>query len=117
MLIRCNTESQHPAEWALGLRLSNPREQERQRDDHNSGVKILQFMFGLQLPLTVKPHTTFSNPCNKERGKYFVKEEFLRRYHCVGMYPAYICIYVHESADDNTTQQMYFQISYLKRNR
>ena len=35
-------------------------------------------MFGLQLPLTVKPHTTLSNPCNKVRGKYFVKEVFLR---------------------------------------
>ena len=29
MLIRCNKESQHRAEWALGLRLSSPREQER----------------------------------------------------------------------------------------
>ena len=29
MLIRCSKESQHPAEWALGLRLSSPREQER----------------------------------------------------------------------------------------
>ena len=30
MLIRCSKESQHPAEWALGLQLSSPREQERQ---------------------------------------------------------------------------------------
>ena len=29
MLIRCSKESQHPAEWALGLQLSSPREQER----------------------------------------------------------------------------------------
>ncbi len=29
MLIKCSKESQHPAEWALGLRLSSPREQER----------------------------------------------------------------------------------------
>ena len=29
MLIRCNKESQHPAEWVLGLRLSSSREQER----------------------------------------------------------------------------------------
>ena len=29
MLIRCSKESQHSAEWALGLRLSSPREQER----------------------------------------------------------------------------------------
>ena len=24
-------------------------------------------------------------------------------YHCIGMYPVYICIFLHESADDNTT--------------
>ena len=29
MLIRCSKESQHLAEWALGLRLSSPREQKR----------------------------------------------------------------------------------------
>ena len=42
------------------------------------GDKILQFLFGLQLPLTRKPWITFSNPCNKVRGTYFVKEVFLR---------------------------------------
>ena len=35
-------------------------------------------MFGLQHPLTCKPWTTLSNPCNKVRGKYVVKEVFLR---------------------------------------
>ena len=35
-------------------------------------------MFGLQLPLTLEPHTTFSNPCNKVRGTYIYKEAFLR---------------------------------------
>ena len=78
MLIRCSKESQHPAEWTPGLRLSTRRTRKTQRDGHNSWVKILQFMYGLQLPLTVKPHTTLSNPCNKVRGKYFVKEVFLR---------------------------------------
>ena len=79
MLIRCNKESHHSAEWVLGLRLSSPGEQERHNTDgHNFGVKILQFLFGLQLPLTVKPHASFSNPCNKVRGKYFAKEVFLR---------------------------------------
>ena len=29
MLMRCSKESQHPPEWALGFRLSSPREQER----------------------------------------------------------------------------------------
>ena len=39
MLIRCNKESQHPA-VSLGLRLSSTKERERQRDGHNSRVKI-----------------------------------------------------------------------------
>ena len=62
MLIRCSKESQHPAEWTPGLRLSIRRTRKTQRDGHKFGVKILQFLFGLQLPLIVKPHTAFSNP-------------------------------------------------------
>ena len=43
MLIRCSKESHHPAEWALGLRLSSPEERERHNaDGHNFGVKIFQ---------------------------------------------------------------------------
>ena len=43
MLIRCSKESHHPAEWALGLRLSSPRERERHNaDGHKFGVKIFQ---------------------------------------------------------------------------
>ena len=43
LLIRCNKESHHPAEWALGLRLSSPGERERcNADGHNFGVKIFQ---------------------------------------------------------------------------
>ena len=34
MLIRCHKESQHPAEWALGLRLSIKRTRKTQRDGH-----------------------------------------------------------------------------------
>ena len=60
-------------------------------------------MFGLQLPLTCKPCTTLSNPCNKVRGKYFIKKSScvclyppslsLRAsvIHCVSMYPAWTC--------------------------
>ena len=40
MLIRCHKESQHPAEWAVGLRLNIRRTRKTQRDGHNSGVKI-----------------------------------------------------------------------------
>ena len=34
----------------------------------------MKFMFDLQHPLTCKPWTTLSNPCNKVRGKYVVKK-------------------------------------------
>ena len=66
MLIRCSKGSHHPAE-------STPASGEQER--HNVmakrvGVKILQFMFGFQLPLTVEPHTTLLNLTNKMRGKY-----------------------------------------------
>ena len=60
-------------------------------------VKILQFLFGLQLPLTVKRHTTVSNPCNKVRGKYFYKEVFLRL-----LFIASVCI-LHEHVYENAT--------------
>ena len=56
----------------------------------------------------------FRNPTNKVRGKIFYKEVFLRLslslrlsacvcYHCVGMYPAYICILLHDAVDDYIT--------------
>ena len=52
-------------------------------------------MFGLQLPLTYKRY-------NKVRGTYLLKKSSLVCYHCVSLYSAYICIYVHESAYDHT---------------
>ena len=58
-------------------------------------------MFGLQLPFTVKPHTTFSNPCNKIRGKYFIKEVFLRLCHCARL-SLLLCRY--DTAHENTTE-------------
>ena len=63
MLIRCSKESQLPAEWALGLQLSSPGERERHNiDGYNNGVKILQFLFDLLLPLTCKPWVTLFEP-------------------------------------------------------
>ena len=77
-------------------------------------------MFGLQLSLTRKLGTTLTKLTNKVRGKIFYKEVFLRlsvcvvyscdfiivrlNYYWVGMYPAYICIFLHESADDYLTR-------------
>ena len=70
--------------WASG---------ERERHNvagHKSGGQNIAVMFNLQLPLTRKPWITFSNPCNKVRGTYFVKEFFARLFfHCVSIYPAW----------------------------
>ena len=73
---------------------------------------------------TAPSHTqTLSNPfqnlTNKVSGKIFYKEVFLRlsvcivyscvfiirrlNYYCIGMYPAHICIFLYESADDYIT--------------
>ena len=79
LLIRCSKESQHPAEWASGPPVEHLEdEKDTTLTAIRVGVKILQFMFGLQLPLTRKPWITFSNLCNKVRRTYFVKEVFLR---------------------------------------
>ena len=56
MLIRCSKESHHPAEWAPGPPVEH---QENNKDTTLTairvGVKILKFLFGLQLPLMRKP--------------------------------------------------------------
>ncbi len=57
-----------------GPRLSSPGEWERHNaDSHRSGGQYTAVLFGLQLPLTVKPWITFSNTFNKMRGTYFSK--------------------------------------------
>ena len=68
-----------------------PVEHLREQERHNvtvisSGGQNMKFMFGLQHPLTCKPWTTLSNPCNKVRGKYICKEVFLRLSACVCLY-------------------------------
>ena len=45
-----------------GPRLSSPGERERNADGHKSGGLYVAVLFGLQLPLTVKPWVTLSNP-------------------------------------------------------
>ena len=43
------------------------------------GGQYIAVLFGLKLPLTIKPWITFWNPYNKVRGIFF-KEVFARRY-------------------------------------
>ena len=63
LLIRCSKESQHPAEWTPGPPVEH---QENEKDTTLPAirveVKILQFLFGLQLPLTRKPWVTLFEP-------------------------------------------------------
>ena len=115
MLIRCSKESQHPAEWTPGLRLSIRRTRKTQRDGHKSeGQNIAVSVRSPALSLKCNPWVTLLYLCNKVRGKYFVKEVFQRLYHCVGMYPVYMCIFLHESADENTTPYPWYEYGYSK---
>ena len=86
MLIRCSKESQHLAEWALGLRLSSPREQGR----HNVTVITVGSKYCSHVRSPAPSHTqTLSNPFRTLPIKwevYFCKGVFLR------FYPA--CVFV-----------------------
>ena len=79
MLLRCSKESQHPAEWVLGLRLSSPREQER----HNvTVITVGSKYYSLCSVSSSLSHANLEQPfrtlTNKVRGKYIYKEVFLR---------------------------------------
>ena len=87
-----------PMEWT-----PTSGEQERQRDRHNSGVKILQFMFGLQLPLTCNPWTTFRNLTNKVRGKILLK-----KYYCVFHYCIFIPASVFVTASLSLCRELFY---------
>ena len=63
MLIRCSKESHHPTEWVSGPPVEHlENEKDTTLTAIRVGVKILQFLFGLQLPLTVEPHITLFEP-------------------------------------------------------
>ena len=73
MLIRCSKESQHPAEWT-----PTSREQERHNvDGHKSGGQNIEVSIRSPAPSHSKTLHNLSNPYNKVRGTYFVKEVFL----------------------------------------
>ncbi len=56
LLIRCSKESHHPAEWTPGPPVEHlENEKDTTLMAIRVGVKILQFLFGLQFPLTRKP--------------------------------------------------------------
>ena len=58
--IRCGRENQHPAVWTP---VGQPRRMGKKRDyGQKSGGQYVVVPFGFQLPLTVKPLVTLSNP-------------------------------------------------------
>ena len=77
---RCGRESHTRPR---GLRLNIKRTRKTQRDGHNSGVKIWSLCSVSSTLKHANPWTTLSNPCNKVRGIYFVKEVFLCLPSCV----------------------------------
>ena len=84
-----------------------------------SGSKYFSFVRSPAPSHTQTLTNPFRSLTNKVRGKIFYKEVFLRlsvcvvyscdfiigrlNYYCIGMYPAYICIFLHESANDYIT--------------
>ena len=70
MLIRCNKESQHPAEWALGLRLSSRREQKR----HNVTVTTVGSKYYILCSISISlSHTNLEQPFRTLAIKWEVK--------------------------------------------
>ena len=61
--IRCGKENQHPAEWTPRPQVEQPwRTGKKRCYGHKSGGQYVTVLFGLQLPLTVKPLVTLSDP-------------------------------------------------------
>ena len=107
-------------EWTPRPLVEHLREQER----HNVTVITVGSKYEVYVQSPAPSHMlTFRTLTNKVRGKYNCKEVFLRLpscvlsscvvyycvCYCVGMYPVYICIFLHESADDYATH-IYIQV-------
>ena len=105
-----HTRPRGPSESTDGVDLNIRRTIKTQRDGHNSGVKIWSLCSVFSTLSHANPWTTLSSPCNKVRGKYVVKEVFVRLPSCVlpsGVFPLaslslcrcelfyiYMCMYV-----------------------
>ena len=97
MLIRCSKESQHPAEWTLGLRLSIKRTRKTQRDGHNSGGQNIAVYVRSPAPSHSKtPPNLFEHLQIKWEVNILLKKSSFVCCYCVGMYPAWTCICVYK---------------------
>ena len=64
----------------LGLRLSNP--ERHNADGHKSGGQYIAVLFGLQLPLTVKPWVTLFEPF-QIKWEYILLNDCVAYLHCL----------------------------------
>ena len=86
MLIRCNKESQHPAEWAPRLPVEQPyRTRKTQRDGHNLGVRIVQ-LCSISSSLS---HATLEQPFRTLAIKWEVNI-FVKKSSCVFLPASFI---------------------------
>ena len=137
---RCGREShtrpRGPSENPDGVDPSIRRTKKTQRDGHNIGVKI----WSLYSVSSCLSHANFEQPFRNIAIKWEVNiivkksSSFLSScvlhscvhpscvlyscvcrlscvcYHCVGMYPVYICIFLHGSADEYATNRYHTEI-------
>ena len=94
MLIRGSKESHHPAEWAPGSPVEHlENEKDTTLTAIRVAVKILQFLFGLQLPLTRKPWVTLFEPLQIKWEVHI----FIKKSSCVRLFiivSLWCCMYV-----------------------
>ena len=123
MLIRCHKESQHPAEWALGLRLNIKRTRKTQRDGHKEWRSKYEVYVRFSSTLS---HANIEQPLRTlaikwERNMLLKKSSCVLYscvcrlscvcYHCVGMYPVYICMqHLYGNQSRGTTTTIYISI-------
>ena len=73
--IRYARENQHPSEWALRPPVEPPRRTGKKRGyGHKSEDQYVAVLFGLRLPLTVKPLSNHFEPFQIKWEVYFSKE-------------------------------------------
>ena len=95
LVTRCGRENQHPAEWAPRPLVEQPRRTGKKRGYSNeSEGQYVSVLFGLQLPLIVKPLSNPFEPFQIKWEVYFSKELCRSSLLCHRYDSACICVYI-----------------------
>ena len=111
MLIRCSKESQHPAVDPKTSGWASKRTRKTQHDGHMKWRSKYEVYVRSPAPSHMQTLKNPFEPCNKLRGKMLLKKSSCLFLHAsVSIIESlwygkwvYICVFLHESADDNTT--------------